>query len=332
MRVASRLENAYLGATMLKVLQAFFLILLVGATADTRATAPAKPRLRILVPQSTATLPFWLMAAEQMIPGVELEPVIFLNHPQALALLLRGEADVLFTGTSQGWENRLGGSPVVMVTTGVWGLSSLIVRDPSIRDLTFLKGKRLALPFPGAPLDFQTRAILTRAKIDPDRDCTLSYGPFMQSLPKLLAGQLDAVALPEPMATIAVRTHGLRRATTYADAWARVSGGEHRSPQVSLFVTELSARNRRDQLLALVEAWRVASLRVQESPAEMAKRFAERLAVDPAVLEASIRYTVLSVPTPAENRSRVLAYYREVSPYFPGDRRPLDRAFFFGDQ
>ncbi len=169
-------------------------------------------RVRVLVPQSTSSLPFLLMAREHAIPGVDLQVEFFLNHAQALAVLLRGETDLLLSGTSQGWENRLDGSPLVMIDTGVWGVSSLVGRDASLKSFPGLKGKRLALPFPGSPLDFQSRALLAFESIDPDKDLTISYGPFPQSVQRLLAGQLDAVALPEPLATTVVRKNGLTAA------------------------------------------------------------------------------------------------------------------------
>ena len=105
-------------------------------------------KVRVLVPQSTASLPFLMMARDHSVPGVDLQVDFFLSHAQALALLLRGETDLLLSGTSQGWENRLDGSPIVMIDTGVWGISSLVGRDPSLGSFARLKGKRLGLPFP----------------------------------------------------------------------------------------------------------------------------------------------------------------------------------------
>jgi len=60
------------------------------------------------------------MAQEHALPGTDLQVDLFANHPQAIALLLRGDAQLLYSGTSQGWENRLDGSSLVMIDTGVW--------------------------------------------------------------------------------------------------------------------------------------------------------------------------------------------------------------------
>jgi ABC-type nitrate/sulfonate/bicarbonate transport system substrate-binding protein len=281
---------------------------------------------RVLVPQTTAALPFLAMARDNALPGLKVD--FFNNHAQALALLLRGEADMLLSGTSQGWENRLDGSPIVMIDTGVWGVSSLVGKDSGIKGFADLKGKRIALPFPGSPLDFQTRALLAFDKIDADKDLTISYGAFPQSVQRLLAGQLDAAALPEPLATTVVMNNGLVRLAEYAAAWARLTGGDRRSPQVSLFATETWARDNAGLVAQLLAAWDAASRAVTADPAAAAGRFAESLSVEPSILEEAARRTLFVVPPMAENRDRVLAYYQAVSRFFPGGARQLDQRFF----
>jgi NitT/TauT family transport system substrate-binding protein len=306
------------------------LLLFLLASAPVFADEAKPAVVRVLVPQTTAALPFLLMARESSVPGVDLRVDFFANHAQALAILMRGETDVLLSGTSQGWENRLDGSPIVMLDTGVWGLSSLVGRDASITGFADLKGKRIGMPFPGSPLDFQSRALLSYEKINPDKDVAISFGPFAQNVQRLLAGQLDAAALPEPLATMVVRKNGLRRLVQYSSAWARLAGGDAESPQVSLFATEGYTRDHAGIITAVLSAWDAASRRITAAPAAAASQFAAALVVEPGILEEATRNTLLSVPSPAENKARVLAYYQVVSRYFPAGPRPLDERFFFG--
>jgi NitT/TauT family transport system substrate-binding protein len=307
----------------------FFLAMamLLGASVGWSAGQP-QSTVRVLVPQTTAALPFLLMAKEQAVTGVQLKVDFFANHAQALALLFRGEADLLLSGTSQGWENRLDGSPLVMVDTGVWGVSSLVGKDPSIKGFADLKGKRIAVPFPGSPLDFQSRALLAFDKIDPDREVTINYGPFAQSVQRLIAGQLDAVALPEPLATAMVKQKGLLRLVDYSQAWARLTGGDRMSPQVSLFATEGFIEDHRALIASVVEAWDAATRAVNAAPADAAAQFAAALSVDQGILEEAVRNTLLAVPPAAENRSRVMAYYQAVARWLSAGPRPLDERFF----
>ena len=86
------------------------IVLLLGASTGHPDSARASP-LRALVPQTTAALPFLQMARVGAPAGVELKVDFFANHAQALAILLLGEADLLLSGTSQGWENWQSSSP-----------------------------------------------------------------------------------------------------------------------------------------------------------------------------------------------------------------------------
>ena len=320
--ISRRVPARVMGVLLFVLFSCMPLIAAGTASADNR-------QVRVLVPQTTAALPWLAMAKDHAVPGVDLKVDFFSNHAQALALLLRGDADLLLSGTSQGWENRLDGSPLIMVDTGVWGISFLVGTDASLKGFADLKGKRIALPFPGSPLDFQSRALLASEKIDPDKDVTISYGAFAQSVQRLLAGQIDAAALPEPLATTVVKKNGLLRLVEYSQAWARFTGGDRQSPQVSLFTIEAYARGNTSLISAIVTAWDAASRKVTADPADAAAQFAAALGVEQGILEEATRNTLLAVPAPAENKTRVQAYYQIVSKYFPAGPRPLDERFFF---
>jgi NitT/TauT family transport system substrate-binding protein len=288
-----------------------------------------KDTLKILVPQSTSSLPILVLAQHDPLPGVDIQAETFINHPRALALLLRGEADLLLTGTSQGWNNYLNGGPVVMINTGVWGVSYLIGKDSSLRNFSDLKEKRLALPFPGAPLDFQTRYILRKQGIDPGKDVRISYSPFGQTVPKLIMGQIDVAPLPEPLATNMVNNKGLVRLIDYKEAWAEVSGGDPLSPQVSLFATKTFGDQHKELLQEFMAHWKEAVHSVQEKPGEIAQQFSELLSMPASVVEPAIRNTLFFVPSISENKERIISYYDTIREFLPEDSSSLRENFFF---
>ena len=305
-------------------------ILLIAVLAAAAALAGAEERLKVLVPPSTAALPFLRLAGQGLLAGAGLSCEIVLSHPQALALVLRGEADLLLTGTSQGWENYLAGGPLVLIGTGIWAISSLIGApgSPPLSSLSELTGKRVALPFPGSPLDFQTRYILARRGLNPDRDLRLIYLAFGQSVPLLLQGKLDAAALPEPLATDLVLNRGLSRLLDYGRAWAEAFGGDPRSPQVSLFATRAFLSKNAALVRRLVEAWARASEEVARDPEGTARAHAAALGLSPEVVAQAVGQTLFWVPSAEENFRRVTEYYEAVKGYLPGDRGSLGRDFF----
>ncbi len=304
--------------------------LLLVALTLAAALPWAEQPLRVLVPASTAGLPLLRLAGQVLPDGTRLSCETFLSHPQALARVLRGEADLLLTGTSQGWENYLAGGPLVLVDTGVWAISSLIgaAGAPPLSSLGELAGKRLALPFPGAPLDFQTRYLLAHQGLDPDRDLRLIYLAFGQSVPLLLQGKLDAAALPEPLATDLVLNRGLSRLLEYGRAWAQAFGGDPRSPQVSLFATRSFLAGNSGAVARLVQAWTLASEEVARDPQGAARAHAAVLGLAPEVVASAAAQTLFWVPTAEENFRRVTEYYEAVKDYLPGSRGHLGRDFF----
>jgi NitT/TauT family transport system substrate-binding protein len=306
------------------------LLIIAMAAAAVLLGAQERVNLKVMVPSSTAALPLLRLVEQGLPDGIRLSCETFLGHPQALALLLRGEADLLLTGTSQGWENYLAGGPLVLVNTGIWAISSLIgnADAPPLSSLGELAGKRLALPFPGSPLDFQTRYILAHRGLDPDRDLRIIYLAFGQSVPLLLSGQLDAAALPEPLATDLVLKRGLSRLLEYGRAWAEAYGGDPRSPQVSLFATRTFLSKNSGKVRRLVEAWTRASEEVARDPQGAARAHAAVLDLAPEVVAVAAGQTLFWVPSAEENFRRVTEYYEAVKSYLPGERARLTRDFF----
>jgi NitT/TauT family transport system substrate-binding protein len=317
-----------------------FLMIALCAAFLTFPGGTARPEtqtLHLLVPRSNSSLPLLLLALEDPIRDVDIQATLFQNHAQALALLLRGEVDLLLTGTSQGWENYLSGSPLLMIDTGVWGVSYLVgSKDcPPIKSVADLAGKTVALPFPGSPLDFQTRFLLQRHGLDPDRDLKLIYSPPPQTAALLLKGQIDAAPLPEPLVSQLVIDQALQRFLDYKQLWASVHGGDPKSPQVSLFTTREFAAAHAELLEQLLRHWQAAVVQVVKEPGEAASRFSDTLGFAESVIARSIPNTLYYLPSPEENRDRVRAYYETVKGFLPGKQlrgsgqTELEEDFFF---
>jgi NitT/TauT family transport system substrate-binding protein len=235
-----------------------------------------------------------MMAEKKEVDGLDIQLELFINHAQSMLRLMRGDVDLLYTGTSTGWENRLNGGPIVLINTGVWGVSYLMGKDRSIREFSDLRGKTVAIPFPGSPLDFQTRFILSKSGLDPDRDVIITYSPFSQTIPKLLMGKLDVAPLPEPLATNVEEGKNLYRLIDYKIAWANAS-----------------ARY------------------VKENPGAGERVAKKYLDFQPSVLEKAIKNTEYYIPPFAENRERVISYYHMIKKFLPGKRGEIDEGFIF---
>jgi NitT/TauT family transport system substrate-binding protein len=268
--------------------------------------------LKILVPKLASSIPFLEIelrdAREDLFPGIQVEVEFFANHAQALARLLNGEVALIYTGASTGWQNHFSGGPVIMISTGIWGVSSIVGSSPEYQSLQDLVGKKVALPFPGAPLDLQMRYILEKNGINPDEEIQIVYAPFPQAAGQILSGQIDAAPLPEPLATTMVENKGLNRYERVQDAWAKVAGGDPLSPQVSLYTTVETYNTIAGVLPQLVTEWGKMSEYTTSNPEEAAESHAERLGFQKSIVAQSIGNTILLVLSREENRSRVTDY------------------------
>lgn len=287
-------------------------------------------QIKILLAKSTSAIPFLEIirrdAAADILPGIEIKVEFFANHAQALARLLSGDVTLIYTGANVGWENHLSGGPVVMIGTGVWGVSSIVGSDAGYTDVHDLVNKRVALPFPGAPLDLQMRYIFEKNGIDPDVDVDIVYAPFPQAAGQILSGQVDAAPLLEPLATTLVEINGLRRYERMQDAWAKVNGGDPLSPQVSLYTTAETYRRIVTLLKGFVDAWREMSVYVTAFPDEAAALHSEGLGYEPGIVAKAIGNSILAVPGREENRAKVLEYIALLSAD-PEKRVPEDGFF-----
>jgi ABC-type nitrate/sulfonate/bicarbonate transport system substrate-binding protein len=142
-------------------------------------------------------------------------------------------------------------------------------------------------------------------------------------------GQIDVAPLPEPLATNMVKNKGLARLISYKEAWARVSGGDPLSPQVSLFSTRTFSHQHQELLKTFIDHWRTATQQVQETPEEIAQQFSESLSMPASVIEPAIRNTLFLVPSILENQERVVSYYNIVKEFSKESSPSLSENFFF---
>jgi taurine transport system substrate-binding protein len=277
--------------------------------------------MRVAVPFSVSSIPV-LELDGRTIAGRKVEVVIFQDHSLTLAEFLRGDIDVLMTGFTQGMAAFIANRDVRHLATLVWGVSSIMARDPAVKKLEDLVGKKLAVPFAKSPLDLQTRAILaSQGLLD---KIQIEYAPPQQAAALLLAGNLDAAALPEPLPTQLEMGGQVHRLARYQDLWARTTGGEGRSPQVSLFVREPFARANGAFVAELIGAVDAAVTAVSADPEKAAANHAAAFKLNPAVVKTGLSQTLLAVPGSAKARALIDDYLRRIG--LP----PADPAFFYG--
>lgn len=292
-------------------------ILIAGVFLLVNCTRPTATReLVIAHPEALAAVPLRLVA-ESPLAGEKIRLKPYTDHALAVAEFLRGESDLLFTGTTLGAVQA--GKGVKLWRTLVWGTASIVLKPgakPSAEPaLAQLNGRRVALPFRGSPNDIQFRRLIETQKVKP----TIEYQQHAQAAASLLAGKIDAAILPEPLASKLIAQHGLSRLAELSALEERALPAEAPAPMVSLFVGPQLSTEKTQRLPELERRLVDIMARVEKDPGAIAALYAEKFQVTNDVLREGLRYTHFALPEAAAARKRTAAFLRAAGLSEPGD-------------
>ncbi|MBN2443439.1 MAG: ABC transporter substrate-binding protein [Spirochaetales bacterium] len=207
------------------------IILLIALVLSCAPKTDDKTEVNISVPQSISSLPV-SATNNKIINGKTIKIGYFQDHIMSMAEFITGKVDILMTGYSQGAAAAETNSEIVHLATIVWGVSSLVTKDPGIRELKDLSEKSISVPFQNSPLDLQMKAILKKAGLSDS--IRLEYNPVQQSAALLIENRIVSACLPEPLTTLLVSQKGLYSPFTIPGIWEDLFGYKN-TPQVSLF-------------------------------------------------------------------------------------------------
>ncbi len=281
----------------------------VPAPESNPSEPPVMP-LTLLYPQSVSAVP--VLALLDSYAGEYLGS-FFTDHPQALARLINGSVDVLATGFSVGLARFQSAGDLVHLMTPVWGVSALMASRP-IDAIQELAGGVVYAPFQGSPIDIYLKAVFAEAGIADQVE--LAYAPFPQAAALVAQGTADAAVLVEPIASRLEQAGQAYRVENLHEGWARISAGEPRSPQVSLFAAGESAQHHHDSLALLTERLETIVQDVIADPRGYAERYAQVLGFPVPVVEQALTNTLFSTPSPAETQ-RIIAQYARIMELAP---------------
>jgi ABC-type nitrate/sulfonate/bicarbonate transport system substrate-binding protein len=265
-------------------------------------TASAAQPLLILAPSTISSAPL-LLLAEQFPDDYRVE--FFTDHPQALARLIQGEADLLATGFSVGYSRFQAAGDLLHVVTPVWGVSALMTHRP-VQRIDELSGGVIYAPFEKSPIDIFLRAILDYHGLS--NQIRIEYAPFPQAAALVGQGNADAAVLVEPIASRLEIAGTAHRLMNLHDGWAVVSGGEARSPQVSLFARRASQHGASFALLE--RRLREVVAEITRDPQAAAVRVAPALEVPPAIVQRAMMNTLFDLPSATETAALIADYTR----------------------
>ncbi len=237
--------------------------------------------------------------------------------------------------TAANMYNR--GLPVRMLSVLSWGLLYVVARDPNIRSLADLAGKKFAVALKNDMPDLLLRFLGPKNGLNIGENVDVQYvSNSIEAIQLLFAGRVDAALVSEPAATAAVvrgARDGLpiRRAIDIQQEWARVTGRSPRIPQVGLAVTAEVA-SKPEVLAALQQGLLSARQWIVDNPASAARMGAEHMGLMAPIVEKSIATSNLAATAAKEAREELEFFFSTLaadSPAIIGGKLP-DGAFYLG--
>lgn len=197
----------------------------------------AMEKITVLVPQTPSSLPLYLALKDNPIFSLE----FFLNHSQANAKFLRGDAKILLTGISVADSFSKQGVDFQLINAQVDNLSHLI-SNQQISSLQDISGKTIVFPFADSPMEQIFTAIAEKQNLFKDKDYSVRYLPFNTSLQMLQQGSDLLVWQPEPFATMAQNRYKLNVSLSLNDLTTAAFPDLHPA-QVVLIVRNLDIKS-----------------------------------------------------------------------------------------
>jgi NitT/TauT family transport system substrate-binding protein len=308
-------------------LSVLFIILVLGGALLTgcagRSLSPGPAAQEAVVqsytlyaPGSTSSIPVILAASS--LPEVEL--VLFSDHSQANAMLLRGDTQMLVTGLSVGVDMFRNGAPVQLVNNYVTGLSYLVTSGEPVTDFRGLHGKEVIVPFEGSPIEEISAFLAQQDGLTWGSDIMPKYSPFDASVVLLKQGQAQAVILPEPLVSSLEGQPNIFVNFGLEEVWNQHNPQSQGYPQVGVLVNSQWAAEHPAEIERFNQALATAIARVQQDPAGAVAEVASSFKQPPPILEKALGRTTYHLTTGSELQQLVSSYYTTIG-------KPLDETF-----
>ena len=294
--------------TSILILSFVFMAVLPTAAKEINVQAPTVP----------AALPFLWMQEEAELPAaVDLNINLSSDHQRGMALLAQNDIDFLVTGTNVGANAYNRGVNLKLLNVNIWGIDYLLTNGFKADNWQDLKGKDLAIPLQGGPLDFLARYLASKNGLDPEEDLNLVYRALPGGAQLFMAGELDAIILPEPLATISLaRGENAEMSMDIQKEWAKINGDE-RIPFVALFVNGNFAEEY-PQFTDIINGYYKQGVDwVNNNPEAAAELASKHFEMPAAILKQSYSRVNLNIYSDAESRKLTELYFGEMLEMYP---------------
>ena len=253
--------------------------LALAAALGLAGTSTMAAKLTLAIADLPAFTPALIAEAEgyYAAEGLDLKIIHCVNGRRCLKHLTDGEADAATVAdTPMVFAAHAGARFEILGTITTSREHRLVARaDRGVRSLADLKGRRLGL-LQGTSAHYFADTVLFLGRFDPDSVTRVPVPPG-EVIEQLLAGEIDAAGLYQPLAQEAIRRLGTR-GVVLADA-------RYYAATMNL-VGRVEPPLADEDVARLLRALRRACAFIQEQPARAQAHLARQLKLDPALVDA----------------------------------------------
>ncbi len=302
-----------------KIILAILIVLLFFTISAIKGN---NKNISIYIPKTLSSIPI-LELDKKSINNISIKTEFYQDNIMAMAEFIQGKFDIFMTGFTQGVSNYKENKNIMHVATPVWGVSSLIVKDPSLKKLDDLAGKTILVPFAKSPLELQLKAIIKNEGLGDN--IIINYSPSQQAIPMLLTGKTDAICVPEPLSSKLVLQNKTYVFFNFADKWGEINNGEKRSPQVSLFVNKDFAKNNNGFLKQFIQQIKNEVENIKKEPGNYSNKYSQLFELDINIIENGIKNTLFDIPNFKETKKICYDYLNKIE----YSKEEIEDQFFF---
>lgn len=215
-----------------------FAFINLGCKEESQSSASESGNIiNVLLPQTPSSLPVYLALRDN--PQFAID--FFINHSQANAKFLRGDAQLLLTGISVANSFSNQGLDFDLMSSQVNNLTHLI-STKEIKNLSEIKNQTIVFPFADSPMELLFTAIAEKNNLEKGQDYSVQYKSFDTSLQLLQQGSNLLVWVPEPFASLAESKFQLKIGLSL-DQLFKDNLGDFNASQVVLLSKDLDIKD-----------------------------------------------------------------------------------------
>lgn len=216
-----------------------------GCVAAVAKDVPEKPQLHIAAASVGITYLPMLIAKQRGYfkdEGLDVTIAAFSGGSKTLEALLGGSSDMVAGAYSNTITMAAKGQHLVVVAAQVicpgWIFGVSKQREGEVKSAKDLKGMRIGVSAPGSSTHMAVNYILHKAGLQPSDVSIIGVGQAAGAVAAVRAGQIDALIVNDPSATVLTKEGSLKPLEDMrtADGNVKVFGSDY--PESSLFATQ----------------------------------------------------------------------------------------------